>query len=72
MAHGMGQLSPSSCCDLHPEVTVEVGNEQFEATTRILRGAEREKAFEKTVEVFPPYGSYQKKTSREIPVILSD
>src|SRR5438477_7955810 len=51
----------------HPDVTVEVGNEKFETTARILTGAEREKAFEKAVEVFPPYGKYQKKAPREIP-----
>ena len=53
----------------HPRVTVEVGNEKFETTARILTGAERARAFEKAVEVFPPYGEYQKKTPREIPVI---
>ena len=53
----------------HPDVTVEVGDEKFETTARILTGAEREKAFEKAVEVFPPYGKYQKKAPREIPVI---
>ena len=53
----------------HPDVTVEVGNEKFETTARILTGAEREKAFEKAVEVFPPYGKYQKKAPREIPII---
>jgi F420H(2)-dependent quinone reductase len=53
----------------HPDVTVEVGDEIFETTARILTGTEREKAFEKAVEVFPPYGKYQKKAPREIPVI---
>ncbi len=53
----------------HPHVTVEVGAEKFETTARILSGAEREKAFEKAVEVFPPYGEYQQKAPREIPVI---
>jgi F420H(2)-dependent quinone reductase len=53
----------------HPDVTVEVGDETFETTARILTGTEREKAFEKAVEVFPPYGKYQKKAPREIPVI---
>ena len=53
----------------HPDVTVEVGDEKFETSARILTGAEREKAFEKAVEVFPPYGKYQKKAPREIPVI---
>lgn len=53
----------------HPLVTVEVGQEKFETAARILTGAERAKAFEKAVEVFPPYGEYQKKAPREIPVI---
>ena len=54
----------------HPDVTVEVGNETFAATARLLTGDEREQAFRKAVAVFPPYGEYQKKTSREIPVFL--
>ena len=54
----------------HPNVTVEVGNETFAAAARLLTGDEREQAFEKAVAVFPPYGGYQKKTTREIPVFL--
>jgi len=54
----------------HPDVTVEVGNETFEATARLLSGDEREQAFAKAVSVFPPYGEYQKRTSRQIPVFL--
>ena len=53
-----------------PHVTVEVGSEKFETTARVLTGEERAKAFEKAVEVFQPYGEYQKKAPREIPVIL--
>ncbi len=53
----------------HPEVTVEVGSEKFETTARILTGDEREQAFRRAAEVFPPYAEYQKKTAREIPVI---
>src|SRR5438477_7919882 len=54
----------------HPDVTVEVGNETFAATARLLTGEEREQAFVKAIAVFPPYGEYQKKTDREIPVFL--
>jgi len=54
----------------HPDVTVEVGNEKFAATARLLTGNEREQAFTKAVAVFPPYGEYQIKTAREIPVFL--
>ncbi len=52
----------------HPQVTVEVGREKFTATARLLKGDERERAFKRAVEVFPPYGEYQKKTTREIPI----
>ena len=54
----------------HPEVTVEVGNETFETTARLLRGPEREQAFEKAVEIFPLYATYQKKAPRDIPVLV--
>ena len=54
----------------HPDITVEVGTEKFAATARLLTGNERKQAFEKAVSVFPPYGEYQKKTSREIPVFI--
>jgi F420H(2)-dependent quinone reductase len=53
----------------HPEVTVEVDDEKFETTARILTGKEREEAFAKAAAVFPPYAEYQKKTTREIPII---
>jgi len=54
----------------HPDVTVEVGNEKFAATARLLSGVERESAFTQAVSVFPNYAEYQKKTEREIPVFL--
>ena len=54
----------------HPDVTVEVGNETFAATARLLTGDERDQTFAKAVAVFPPYGEYQKKTARQIPVFL--
>ncbi len=54
----------------HPDVTVEVGSETFAATARLLSGDERTQAFAKAISVFPPYGEYQQKTTREIPVFL--
>ncbi len=54
----------------YPAVTVEVGKETFQATARLLTGKQREEAFAKAVAVFAPYGEYQKKTTREIPVFL--
>jgi deazaflavin-dependent oxidoreductase (nitroreductase family) len=54
----------------HPDVTVETGTETFQATARLLSGEERRQAFARAAEIFSPYGEYQKKTSREIPVFL--
>ena len=54
----------------HPDVTVEIGNERFLATARLLTGDERTQAWAKAVAVFPAYGEYQKKTIRKLPVFL--
>lgn len=54
---------------VHPQVTVEVGTETFEAIARVLTDNEREEAFAKAVEIFPYYAEYQKATPRTIPVI---
>ncbi|GHO76712.1 hypothetical protein KSD_44830 [Ktedonobacter sp. SOSP1-85] len=54
----------------HPDITIEVGSEKFPARARLLSGDERAQAFAKAISVFPPYGEYQKKTAREIPVFL--
>ena len=53
----------------HPEVTVEVGSETYEATATILTGEERDRLFAKQAELYPQFGEYQAKTTREIPVI---
>lgn len=53
----------------HPDVTVEVGDEKFNTTAKILSGEERAAAYKRAAEVFPPYGEYEQKTQREIPVI---
>jgi deazaflavin-dependent oxidoreductase (nitroreductase family) len=54
----------------HPDVTVETGTETFQATAKLLSGEERRQAFARAIEIFSPYGEYQKKTAREIPVFL--
>src|SRR6266700_303634 len=36
----------------HPDVTVEIGNETFAATARLLTGDERAQAFAKAIAVF--------------------
>jgi deazaflavin-dependent oxidoreductase (nitroreductase family) len=53
----------------HPEVTVEVGTETYEATAIVLTGEERDRLYAKQAGLYPQFGEYQEKTTREIPVI---
>jgi F420H(2)-dependent quinone reductase len=49
---------------------VQDGADRFEATARELDGEEREAWWRRAVEAYPPYGRYQEKTDRQIPVLL--
>jgi deazaflavin-dependent oxidoreductase (nitroreductase family) len=53
----------------HPEVTVEVGTENYEATATPLTGEERDRLFAKQAGLYPQFGAYQARTTRKIPVI---
>jgi deazaflavin-dependent oxidoreductase (nitroreductase family) len=52
-----------------PAVSVEMGEEKFEATATVLPGAERDAIYEKQTVVMPQFGEYQSGISRTIPVI---
>jgi deazaflavin-dependent oxidoreductase (nitroreductase family) len=54
---------------VHPEVTVEVGNETYEATATVIRGQERDRLYAKQAQLYPQFAEYQAKTTRQIPVI---
>jgi deazaflavin-dependent oxidoreductase (nitroreductase family) len=53
----------------HPEVTVEVGTENYEATATPLTGEERDRLFAEQAGLYPQFGEYQARTTRKIPVI---
>src|SRR5437763_3542702 len=53
----------------HPDVTVEVGTETFDATAIVTQGAERHRLWTKIVEQYPFFAEHQAKISRQIPVI---
>ena len=53
----------------HPEVTVEVGTETYEATATVLNGEERDRFYARQAELYPQFGEYQASTTRKIPVI---
>lgn len=53
----------------HPQVTVECGIETYQASARVLEGAERDEVYAKQVALQPQFGEYQRKTDRVIPVV---
>ena len=53
----------------HPEVTVEVGSETYQATAVPITGEERNRLYAKQAELYPQFADYQKKTTRKIPVV---
>ncbi|MEO3756853.1 nitroreductase/quinone reductase family protein [Mycobacterium sp. B14F4] len=66
--------------DSHPEwylniaagetVDVQIATQAFEATWREAEGTERHDVWEYMSHLYPPYVSYQRSTSRHIPVVL--
>ena len=52
------------------EVRFPVASKKYRGTARITAGDEREKLFHTMAGLFPPYTDYQKKTAREIPVVV--
>jgi deazaflavin-dependent oxidoreductase (nitroreductase family) len=53
----------------HPDVTVEVGTETFEATATVLPDEERDRIYAKQAALVPTFANYQSKTDRIIPVV---
>jgi deazaflavin-dependent oxidoreductase (nitroreductase family) len=53
-----------------PQVTIQVGDKVFQAGTRVAEGEERARLWRLMAQVFPTYEEYERKTSREIPVIV--
>jgi deazaflavin-dependent oxidoreductase (nitroreductase family) len=53
-----------------PEVTVQDGTEVHEMRAREVTGPERDAWWSRAIEVWPHYEGYQRKTSRQIPVLV--
>ncbi len=53
----------------HPEVTVETGDEAFDAKAVVAEGAERARLWALAVDSYPFLEDHQAKTTRRIPVI---
>ena len=52
-------------------VTIQDGPTPFDARVRELTGEERAEWWERAVAAFPTYAEYQKKTERQIPILLA-
>ena len=53
----------------HPQVTVEVGTEAFDAIAVVAEDEERDRLWTKGVALYPSLAEHQAKTTRQIPVI---
>jgi deazaflavin-dependent oxidoreductase (nitroreductase family) len=53
----------------HPRVSVELGDDAFEADATVIRGDERDRLYALQVSVMPGFAEYQEKTARRIPVV---
>ncbi|GAB3572378.1 nitroreductase family deazaflavin-dependent oxidoreductase [Amycolatopsis endophytica] len=53
-----------------PNVEVQIKGDRFPATARVATAGEKPAMWAKMTEVWPDYDEYQKKTPREIPVVV--
>jgi len=54
----------------NPNVTVQVKADKFSAHAHTANAEERATLWPKMVEIYGPYADYQKKTDRQIPVVV--
>jgi len=56
--------------EAQPEVEVQVKGDRFKAHARTATAQEKPNLWRKMVSVWPDYDAYQKKTDRDIPVVV--
>ena len=54
----------------HPQVTAEIGTETVELVARVAEGDERERIWAAQKAAYPGFADYERKTTRQIPVIV--
>jgi len=54
----------------NPIATVELGTESFEVQATETSGEERQRLFDQQAEQMPMFADYQKKTTRQMPVLV--
>ena len=54
----------------NPDVKVEVGTDTIDARARVLEDDERAPIWEKQKQLMPGFAEYERKTTRQIPVVI--
>ena len=54
----------------HPEVAAEIGTSTVELIARVAEGDERERIWAAQKAAYPGFADYERKTTRQIPVII--
>ena len=55
---------------VHPDVTVQVGARRLPVRARVAQAPERARLWPAVLEAYGGYGDYQRRTSREIPLVI--
>jgi deazaflavin-dependent oxidoreductase (nitroreductase family) len=54
----------------NPDTTIQIGSERRAVRARVANAEERRRLWPKAVEVYGGYEGYQKRTDREIPLVI--
>jgi F420H(2)-dependent quinone reductase len=54
----------------HPDATVQIGSRRKAVRARVAEPAERKRLWPKVVQVYGAYADYQRRTKREIPLVI--
>jgi deazaflavin-dependent oxidoreductase (nitroreductase family) len=54
----------------NPDATVEIGDREVQVVAGVADPEEKARLWEKMVEMYPTYDDYQRKTEREIPLLV--
>src|ERR671921_2458163 len=54
----------------NPEATVEIGDREVQVRAEVADPEDKARLWQKMVEMYPTYDDYQRKTEREIPLLV--
>jgi F420H(2)-dependent quinone reductase len=54
----------------NPDTTVQIGSEKRQVRARVATPAERERLWPRIVDLYGGYAGYQKRTERQIPLVI--